>query len=69
MVVVGGGGGEGRGRLEGCSLAGAAMASAPQLRSLIPQGDTGPSPHITVAIHLSIPPARRLIRSALASSP
>lgn len=68
MVVVGGGGGGlgGRGRLEG---AGAAPASVPQLRSLIPQGDTGPSPHITVAIHLSIPPARRLIRSALASSP
>lgn len=67
MVVVGGR--EGEGQLEGCSLALTAPASTPQLRSLIPQGDTGPSPHITVAIHLSIPPARRLIRSALASSP
>lgn len=56
-----------RGGVEGCSLAG--VYHPPQLRSLIPQGDTGPSPHITVAIHLSIPPARRLIRSALASSP
>lgn len=38
-----------------------------QLKTLIPQGDIGPSPYITVPIHFSILQARRLIRSALAS--
>lgn len=53
--------------VEGCGLAG--VHHPLQLKTLIPQGDMGPSPHITVPIHFSILPARRLIWSALASPP
>ncbi|CAB1429098.1 unnamed protein product [Pleuronectes platessa] len=48
--------GGGKRKVEGCGLAG--VPHLLQLRTLIPHGDTAPSPHITEPIHFSILPAR-----------